>query len=93
MYAKKEFADLKLITDEMMYETNGEAEEVYRRMGAEAHMVQVYGRIRVMKSAGPLNTRKLITPKRGFLLWQIPTELMDMYLFIQKDPVWSEKKR
>lgn len=64
LYAKKEFADLKLITDEMMYETNGEAEEVYRRMGAEAHMVQVYGRIRVMKSAGPLNTRKLITPKR-----------------------------
>ena len=91
LYAKKEFAGLKLITDEMMYETNGEAEEVYRRMGAEAHMVQVYGRIRVMKSAGPLNTRKLITPKRDSFV--ADTHRTYGYVSIYtKDPVWSEKR-
>lgn len=91
LYAKKEFADLKLITDEMMYETNGEAEEVYRRMGAEAHMVQVYGRIRVMKSAGPLNTRKLITPKRDSFVADIHRTYGYVSIYT-KDPVWSEKR-
>ena len=91
MYANTEFAVLNLITDEMMYETNGEAEEVYRRMGAEAHMVQVYGRIRVMKSAGPLNTRKLITPKRDSFVADIHRTYGYVSIYT-KHPVWSEKR-
>ena len=53
--------------------------------------VQVYGRIRVMKSAGPLNTRKLITPKRDSFV--ADTHRIYGYVSIYtKDPVWSEKR-
>ena len=91
LYAGKEFADIKLITDEMMYETNGEAEEVYRQMGAGAHMVQAYGRIRVMKSAGPLDTKKLVTPKRDSFVADTRRNYGYVSIYT-KEPVWSDKK-
>ena len=64
LYAGKYFSDAIWLTAENMYEMNSEAAESNGMLGASGHLVKVYGRIEVMKTAGALAADYLKTPKK-----------------------------